>query len=118
MEISGASKRGIWHSSREEIPAVKAANVNSLLRLCAPRDFTEKLWESPFPEAAQRLMQGTRNGTHFSLCFSCSGCLGQAEHSALLQHPSVLEYKLTLPAAWLSVLWQNFMISELRCCAC
>lgn len=49
------------------MPAVKAANVNSLLRLCAPRDFTEKLWDSPYPEAALRLMQGTRNGTHFSL---------------------------------------------------
>lgn len=44
------------------MPAVKAANVNSLLGLCAPRDFTEKLWESPCPEAARRLMQGTRMG--------------------------------------------------------
>lgn len=40
----------------------------------APRDFTEKPGESPYPEAAQRLMQGTKNGTCFHLCFSCTGC--------------------------------------------
>lgn len=112
IELQGG---GILHSRREEMPAVKAANVNSPTAFVCPKALHRKALGVSVPWSSSEVNAEHQNGTRFS----CPGCGGQAEHLALLlQHPLVLEYKLTLPAAWLSVLLQNFMVSELRCCAC
>lgn len=119
MEIHRASKRGILHSRREEMPAVKAVNVNSCTAFVCPKGLHRKALQVSLPWRSSKVNAGHEEWASVPLAFSCTGCVRQAEHLALLlQHPSVLEYKLTLLAAWLRVLLQNFMVSELRWCAC
>lgn len=42
-----------------------------------PRDFTGKLWKSPYPEGAQRLMQDMRNGPRFHWHFPALAVWGR-----------------------------------------
>lgn len=110
---------GILHSRREEMPAVKAANVNSCTVFMCPKGFHRKALEVSLPCSSSKVSSGLEEWDLFPFVFLLHW-LGEAGRALglLLQHPSVLEYRLTLLGAWLTVLLRNFMVSELRCCAC